>query len=83
MWYTLRHLPILQYHRERLRTLLPLGVDFVAIDGVAAVQSTEVALDGELAIHHRIFRHHVWFIEVIRVLHVGSTQTWWAEMDRS
>lgn len=27
----------LQYHQERLRTLLPLGVDFVAIDGVAAV----------------------------------------------
>lgn len=62
---------------------MPLGVDFVAIDGVAAVQCTEVALYGELAIHYRIFRDHVWFIEVVRMLHVGSTQPWWTKIDKS
>lgn len=58
-----------------IRTSLPLCVDFVAIHGVAAVQGTEVAFDGQLAVHHGVFRHHVWLVEVVRVLHVGSPQT--------
>lgn len=41
--------------RSRLTlTSLPLGLDFVAVHRVAAVQSTQVALDGQLAVHHRI-----------------------------
>lgn len=56
-------------------TSLPLCVDLVAVHRVAAIQGTEVAFDGQLAVHHRVFGHQVWFVEVVGVLHVCSPQT--------
>ncbi|TNN53119.1 hypothetical protein EYF80_036701 [Liparis tanakae] len=57
-------------------TSLPLRVDLVAVHGVAAVQGAQVALDGELPVHHGILGHQVRLVEVVRVLHVGSSETW-------
>lgn len=50
-------------------------MDLVAIHRVAAVQGTQVALYRQLAIHHRVLWHEVWLVEVICMLHVGSSQT--------
>lgn len=55
-------------------TFLPLGTDLLAVDGVAAVQCTEVALYGELPIYYRVFGEHVRLVEVIGVLHVCPTE---------
>lgn len=48
-------------------------MDLVAIHRVAAVQGTQVALYGQLAIHHRVLRDQVRLIEVIGMLHVCSS----------
>lgn len=62
--------------RSRLTlTSLPLGLDFVAEHRVAAVQGTQVALDGQLAVHHRILGLQIRLVEVVRMLHVGRSQT--------
>lgn len=57
-------------------TLLPLGLCLPSVHGVAAVQRPQVALDGELPVHHRVLRGQIRLVEVISVLHVGSTQAW-------
>lgn len=59
----------------KVHTSLPLGLNFIAVDRVTSVQCTEVALDGELAIHYGILRHHVRLIKIVRMLHMGPSQT--------
>lgn len=56
-------------------TFLPLGTDLLAVDGIAAVQCTEVALDGEFPIYYRVFREHVRLVKVIGMLHVCPTKS--------
>lgn len=55
-------------------TLLPLGLCLASVHGVAAVQRPQVALDGELPVHHRVLRGQIWLVEVVGVLHMGTTQ---------
>lgn len=55
-------------------TLLPLALCLPAVHGVAAVQCPQVALDGELPVHHGVLGGQVWLVEVVGVLHVGSPQ---------
>lgn len=57
----------------RIHTSLPLSLNFIAVDSVTSVQCTEVALDGELAIHYRILRHHIRLIKIICMLHMGTS----------
>lgn len=64
-------------------TSLPQGLDLLSIDGVATVQSAQVTLDGQLAIHHGVLRHQVRLVEVVGVLHVSSSQTCRVENLRS
>lgn len=55
-------------------TSLPLCVDLLSVDGVAAVQGAQITLDGQLAVHHWVLRHQVGLVEVVGVLHVSSSQ---------
>lgn len=57
-------------------TLLPLALCLPAVHSVAAVQRPQVALDGELPVHHRVLGGQIWLVEIIGVLHVGSPQAW-------
>lgn len=56
-------------------TSLPQGLDLLSVDRVATVQSTQVTLDGQLSVHHRVLRHQVRLVEVVSVFHVSSSQT--------
>lgn len=57
-------------------TLLPLGLRLPSVHGVAAVQCPQVALDGELPVHHWVLRGQIRLVEVVGMFHVGSTQAW-------
>lgn len=56
-------------------TSLPLRMNLVAVDGVAAVQCTQVTLYRQLPVHHRILGHQIRLVEVVRMLHVCSSKT--------
>lgn len=46
-----------------------------AEDLIATVKRVQVALNGQLAVHRRVLRRHVWLVEVIHMLHVTRTHT--------
>ena len=68
-------MPLFMENCDIIITCDPLGVCFLTELVIAFVQSPKVTLYGQLAIHNRVFRGEVRFVEVISMLHVRATHT--------